>query len=224
MLDMFVNDHLATVAELVSLIRDTFPSIEMSTAVSIQDAAKLIKETDTYTPNIMLLDTRLSSSDGAVQHVAELRAQCPQHAISAIFVPLLSDGISISLYRSRQRLRAIGHNGYHSVLQIIASLSDVREPAVAAAAAQDPPLPGLTNRQKELIALLLEGQSNKAIARTLDLSYGTVKNYIFDLMRLLGVKSRLELVTKVRGTAAVHQPPHVRQGMCASCGVPHGLP
>ncbi|MFC3374384.1 helix-turn-helix transcriptional regulator [Rugamonas sp. CCM 8940] len=82
----------------------------------------------------------------------------------------------------------------------------------------------MTNRQKELIALLLEGQSNKAIARTLDLSYGTVKNYIFDLMRLLGVKSRLELVTKVRGTAAVHQPPHVRQGMCASCGVPHGLP
>ncbi|MBI3774838.1 MAG: hypothetical protein HY273_04670 [Gammaproteobacteria bacterium] len=55
----------------------------------------------------------------------------------------------------------------------------------------------LTNRQRDIIDLLLIGCSNKQIATKLNLSYGTVKNYLFDLMRLLNVRSRLELVVKI---------------------------
>ncbi|HWW72458.1 MAG TPA: LuxR C-terminal-related transcriptional regulator [Duganella sp.] len=194
--------------------------MEITTVASIGDAVEFIRATDTDTPRIVLLDTRTSCADGAFGHVAELRDRCPQHSISTIILPVLSSAVSISLYRSRQRLSTIGHNGYHSVVRMIASLSDAGEPAPAVPAAPEQPLPNLTNRQKELIALLLDGQSNKAIARSLDLSYGTVKNYIFDLMRLLGVKSRLELVTRVRGHAPP-RPPTVQPATCASCGVPH---
>jgi len=55
-----------------------------------------------------------------------------------------------------------------------------------------------TERQKDVIDLLLMGYSNKKIASTLNLSQGTVKNYLFDLMRYMCVKSRLEIVFKIR--------------------------
>jgi DNA-binding NarL/FixJ family response regulator len=58
--------------------------------------------------------------------------------------------------------------------------------------------PNFTSRQRDIFDLLLAGHSNKMIGYILNLSYGTVKNYMFDLMRLLSVKSRLELVTKIR--------------------------
>jgi DNA-binding NarL/FixJ family response regulator len=48
----------------------------------------------------------------------------------------------------------------------------------------------LTPRQRGVLALLVEGKSNKAIARDLDLGEGTVKVHMAALFRSLGVKSR----------------------------------
>ncbi len=50
--------------------------------------------------------------------------------------------------------------------------------------------PHLTPRQAQVLALLTEGLSNKAIARELGLGEGTVKVHIAALFRALGVTSR----------------------------------
>jgi len=51
-------------------------------------------------------------------------------------------------------------------------------------------LSALTPRQRGVLALLVKGQSNKAIARELKLGEGTVKVHMAALFRNLGVKSR----------------------------------
>jgi PAS domain S-box-containing protein len=56
----------------------------------------------------------------------------------------------------------------------------------------------LTPRQAEVLRLLEQGCSNRQIAQELDLSTETVKNHVRNLMRALGVKSRLEAVAAVR--------------------------
>lgn len=48
----------------------------------------------------------------------------------------------------------------------------------------------LTPRQREVLALLVQGKSNKEIARTLDLGEGTVKVHVSALFRSLGASSR----------------------------------
>jgi DNA-binding NarL/FixJ family response regulator len=48
----------------------------------------------------------------------------------------------------------------------------------------------LTPRQREVLGLLLKGKSNKEIARTLNLSEGTVKVHMAGLFRALGVNTR----------------------------------
>jgi DNA-binding NarL/FixJ family response regulator len=53
---------------------------------------------------------------------------------------------------------------------------------------------GLTERQTEVLALLGQGKSNKAIARILGLAEPTVKNHITAVLKALNVTSRTEAV------------------------------
>ncbi len=52
----------------------------------------------------------------------------------------------------------------------------------------------LTHRQKQLVALVAEGLSNREISERLGLSEHTVKNYLFRVFDKLGVSSRAELI------------------------------
>ncbi len=55
----------------------------------------------------------------------------------------------------------------------------------------------LTPRQTDVLALLLRGQSNKLIARELNLSVETVKDHVAAVLRALGVNSRTQAVLAV---------------------------
>ena len=56
---------------------------------------------------------------------------------------------------------------------------------------------GLTPRQTEVLALLLQGLPNKLIARELNLSVETVKDHVAAVLRALGVSSRTQAVLAV---------------------------
>jgi len=56
---------------------------------------------------------------------------------------------------------------------------------------------GLTGRQIEVLALIMQGKSNKAICRVLDLSEPTVKSHVSAILRALNVSNRTEIVVAV---------------------------
>jgi DNA-binding CsgD family transcriptional regulator len=62
------------------------------------------------------------------------------------------------------------------------------------AAAESDEIPALTPREREVLALLTEGASNKAIARALSISVHTVKFHVASLSEKLGASGRLEAV------------------------------
>jgi DNA-binding NarL/FixJ family response regulator len=55
---------------------------------------------------------------------------------------------------------------------------------------------GLTDRQIEVLGLLMQGKSNKVIASTLNMAVPTVKNHITTVLKALKVTSRTEAVIK----------------------------
>jgi DNA-binding NarL/FixJ family response regulator len=59
----------------------------------------------------------------------------------------------------------------------------------------------LTRRQTEVLELLLQGQSNKLIARALNLSVETIKDHVAAVLRILNVKSRTQAVLAVNELA-----------------------
>lgn len=52
----------------------------------------------------------------------------------------------------------------------------------------------LSKREEDVVKLIMEGLSNREIARNLDLSEHTIKNYLFRTFDKLGVSSRTELL------------------------------
>lgn len=56
----------------------------------------------------------------------------------------------------------------------------------------------LTRRQAELLDWLLAGRSNREIAEHVHLAEGTVKNHVSALLLMFGVRSRAELISRLR--------------------------
>ncbi|PIT81335.1 hypothetical protein B9Z40_11405 [Limnohabitans sp. 15K] len=56
---------------------------------------------------------------------------------------------------------------------------------------------GLTNRQVDVLRLLLKGMSNKLISRQIDLAEATVKIHIRGILRALNVTTRTEALVKL---------------------------
>lgn len=74
------------------------------------------------------------------------------------------------------------------------ALSTLRTPARNASSTASPE--GLTPREREVLALLAEGLSNKAIADRLDISEHTAKFHVNAVLAKLGVQRRTEAVVR----------------------------
>ncbi len=64
----------------------------------------------------------------------------------------------------------------------------------SAGAASDAASPALTQREREVLALLVDGRANKVIAARLGISEHTVKTHIASLYEKLGTRNRAEAV------------------------------
>jgi DNA-binding NarL/FixJ family response regulator len=56
---------------------------------------------------------------------------------------------------------------------------------------------GLSHRQLEVLALLMQGKSNKVICRTLQLAEPTVKNHVTAILKALKVTNRTEALIAI---------------------------
>lgn len=75
--------------------------------------------------------------------------------------------------------------------------ADARSPQAAPRRPASPGELGLTERQMEVLALMMRGKSNKAICRVLDLAEPTVKNHVTAILKALEVTNRTEAVFAV---------------------------
>ena len=62
---------------------------------------------------------------------------------------------------------------------------------------------GLTPRERDVLALLLQGRDGMAIHRLLGISYNTVKTHLKHIYGKCGVASRQQLVSLVHGDSGL---------------------
>jgi two-component system nitrate/nitrite response regulator NarL len=58
-------------------------------------------------------------------------------------------------------------------------------------------LEGLTKRQREVLAHMQQGRTNKEIAKSLDVSIATVKLHVQAILKAAGARNRTEAVTRI---------------------------
>jgi DNA-binding NarL/FixJ family response regulator len=55
----------------------------------------------------------------------------------------------------------------------------------------------ISNREQEIVNLILKGKSNKEIEDTLFISLKTVKNHVYKVFKKVGVQTRGQLIIKI---------------------------
>ena len=88
--------------------------------------------------------------------------------------------------------------GYVTTLLSAFGEQNASDPPLASAR-PDSLLEPLTERERDVLRLLLEGASNREIAQRLVLSVNTVKRHVYNLCGKLGVQSRTQAIIRARG-------------------------
>jgi DNA-binding NarL/FixJ family response regulator len=163
--------------------------------------------------SLILLDLTLPDRDG-FSVLAELRQRYPTVAVvvlSAVQDPAnvmkaLDLGALGYIPKSAQShvilnaLRLVISGGIYVPPEILARegvpVSAPRPPAGGQSGVSPADL-GLTNRQLEVLALMMRGKNNKTICRLLDLAEPTVKNHVTAILKALKVSNRTEAVIAV---------------------------
>ncbi|MGV8025617.1 MAG: response regulator [Anaerolineaceae bacterium] len=194
---MLVDDHTMVRHGLVTFLK-VFDDLELvGEAESGEAAIQLCAE---IKPDVILMDMVLPLMDGTTA-TRTIRKQFPQ--IQVIILTSFKDG---ELIKNALRAGAVGYLlkdvSADELAQAIRAAHAGRatlSPEVAQALVQNttqPPVPGLdlTAREREVLALLVDGLNNSQIAKKLTVSPSTIKSHVSNILSKLGVASRTEAV------------------------------
>ena len=196
---LIIDDH-EVLASSLALVLDAESDITaVGVATTLEQAHELIGSTR---PDVLLLDHRMPDGDG-VAAIPRLRAQRPSLGI-VVLTASAADHVLLSAIE----------NGASGFLSKTRSLDEVTAAVRAAAAGESVISPELlarllprfgrgkvhspdelTEREREVLALVAEGLSNAAIAERLVVSVHTVRNHIASLSAKLGAHSKLEALS-----------------------------
>src|SRR5215472_8353157 len=168
--------HLSKVSIIVfNLHSRSFDSDE------VRDEVRAIREAAPGTPLIVMSDLE----DGA-----EVR-RAMEHGARGYLPPHLP------LSQAMAAIRFVKDGGTYIPQCVLASI--IQEPSSACLVDGDGDLVGFSPRQLQVLELLKEGKQNKIIAHELDMSEGTVKVHIRQIMRKLKVTNRTQVVLLTQG-------------------------
>jgi NarL family two-component system response regulator LiaR len=194
---MLVDDHLMVRRGLATFLR-VFDDLEL--AGEAPDGLAAVQLCARLKPDVVLMDMVMPEMDGATAtHL--IRQQNP-----AVQVLALTSFKDEKLVQNALQAGAIGYLlkdvSAEELAQAIraahagrATLSPQATEALVHAANQ-PPEPGhdLTERERAVLALLVEGLTNTQIAARLVVSPSTIKSHVSNILAKLGVTCRAEAV------------------------------
>lgn len=208
---LVVDDHPLIREALKGVLRDLDPRIDLIEAESVQEALSVVAMHPDL--RLMLLDLNLPGESGldALPQLRESHPQLPVVVLSASEQPgIVTRAIDagamgfIPKTSSRDLLvsslrRVISGGVYLPDDALLEQGEAVPGSALLSADGKAPGLQdiGLSERQGQVLALLVQGKPNKMIGRELNLAEGTVKIHVAAILKTLKVSNRTQAVFAV---------------------------
>jgi DNA-binding NarL/FixJ family response regulator len=190
---LLVDDH-ALVRRGFRLMLDDDPEIEVAAEAS--DGEEAVRLAEKIQPRVIVMDCALPKMDG-MEATRRIKKQWPEIAVLMLSMHSEDTWVRLALES--------GANGYILKSAVDMDLADAIKRVAAGNTVLDPrvSLPavlkgerasGLTNREVEILRLIVGGKSNKEIAVDLGLSVNTVAVHRANIMENLGIHNTAELV------------------------------
>ncbi len=175
------------------------PSRRYEIAASLPFAADLLAWCrENPPPDLVILDVMMASGIDGLTAAEEIKRRWP--GVRIIVTTSMADTDWL------EKARAAGVESFWFKTYSDISLLEVMDRTMAGESVYPGKAPGvslgklpaadLTDRQRDLLRLLVEGMSNREIGQKLYLSPSTVKDYLDDLMEKTGIHSRTALVAQ----------------------------
>ncbi|MFL6600543.1 MAG: response regulator [Steroidobacteraceae bacterium] len=190
---LLVDDHALFREGLRVLLANISPGVAIHESASIEGAIDECRDTKF---RMVLLDLHLQSTEGLES------LQAFRNSVAEIPVVVLSGDQEPRLIKGAIDRGAVGFvPKSHTSDQMIAALRLVLSGGIYLPphvlqedSSEHTAFARLSPRQWEVTERLLKGYSNKAIARDLKLSEGTVKAHVYNTFQIIGAKNRVEAV------------------------------
>jgi DNA-binding NarL/FixJ family response regulator len=191
---VIADDHAVVRAGLTQLVA-TFEDVELvGAAANGQEAITLCAERQ---PDVVLMDLEMPVLDG-IAATREIRASQPEVAV-----------VVLTSFSDRERILRALDAGAAGYLLKDAEPDEIFKAIQAAARGEAPLDPkaarallgarrapsqaeSLSDREREVLAMVSEGLANKVIARRLGISEKTVKAHLTSVFRQIGVTDRTQ--------------------------------
>ena len=198
MLKVVVADDAVLLREgLVRLLTENGHDV----VAAVGDGPSLVQAIEEHRPDVSVVDVRMppSHTDEGLRAAVEARRRAPRSPVLVLsqYVELsyaddlLADRAGAVGYLLKDRVAAITE--FLDALDRVASGGTVLDPEVVAQLLvrrrRDDPLRELTQREREVLALMAEGRSNTNIAHTLVVSDGTVEKHVGNIFSKLMLPS-----------------------------------
>ncbi|MGQ7295904.1 response regulator [Quadrisphaera sp. KR29] len=196
---VFLLDDHEVVRRGVAEVLSTDPGLVVVGEAST--AAEALARVPALRPDVAVLDVRLPDGDG-VSVCRELRSRVP--GLKALMLTSYSDDEalleSILAGASGYLLKQVLGHDLVTAVHTVAGGGSLLDPRAAAVVMErvrrgsEPsgPLAELSEREREVLALIGEGLTNRQIGERLHLAEKTVKNYVSHLLAKLGLQRRTQ--------------------------------
>jgi DNA-binding NarL/FixJ family response regulator len=201
---LLVDDHPVVRAGLTSML-STIQGLDVCGAASSGEEA--LQMVDSEQPDVLLLDLRMPGMTG-IELLKAIRAKTSPPKT-----------LVLTSYESDEEIyRAIeaGAQGYllksTPQAEIVAAIQTVHSgrhhipPRIAARLAERMVRSALTQRELEILEMVVRGLTNKQIGHALQISENTARNHINSIIRKLDVSGRTEAATAAIQQGLVRMP------------------
>jgi len=201
---LLIDDHALFREGLKFLLRSLDAALHIDEA---GDCAKALEHAAARSYDLVLLDLKMPGVAGldALAALRDANPDAPLVVLSGEDNPgvvraAIERGAMGFIPKSStpevliQALRLVLARGVYLPPAVLDAARDPEPVALQRGTAADIVLPGLTPRQMDVLRCVIQGKSNKVIARELDVSEGTVKAHLSSVLRALDARNRTEAV------------------------------
>jgi DNA-binding NarL/FixJ family response regulator len=159
-------------------------------------AAEALEQAAQFEVDLVLMDINMRDTNG-IEATAQFRAAFPRIAVLILSMHDKLEYVSQAIRAGARGYVLKDAPGKDIVLAIETVMSGgIYYSAALARQLAQPQIPDmqLTTREQEVLRHLARGESNKQIARALDLSVRTVETHRLNIKRKLGIEGQAELI------------------------------